>query len=46
MLTARMREFEGDYVLADTAWDEVVWVWRRTEAPRACTLEIATSPAW
>lgn len=23
MLTARMREFEGDYILADNAWDEI-----------------------
>ncbi|CAM5417574.1 hypothetical protein SVIOM342S_08674 [Streptomyces violaceorubidus] len=41
-----MREFEGDYALGDNAWGEVVWVWRRTEAPKACTPEIATSPAW
>ena len=40
MLTARMREFEGDYILADNAWDELVWVWRRTEAPKACKVEI------
>ncbi|MFJ8804932.1 Uma2 family endonuclease [Streptomyces sp. NPDC102490] len=35
-----MREFEGDYLLADNAWDEVVWVWRRTEAPKGCKVEI------
>ncbi|BET48068.1 Uma2 family endonuclease [Kitasatospora aureofaciens] len=40
MLTARMREFEGDYILADNAWDEIVWVWRQTEAPKACKVEI------
>lgn len=40
MLTARMREFEGDYILADNAWDELVWVWRRTEAPKGCKVEI------
>ncbi|MBQ0880203.1 Uma2 family endonuclease [Streptomyces rochei] len=35
-----MREFEGDYVLADNVWDETVWVWRQTEAPRGCKVEI------
>lgn len=40
MLTAHMRELEGDYVLADNMWDELVWVWRRTEAPKACKVEI------
>ncbi|MFE2358662.1 Uma2 family endonuclease [Streptomyces parvulus] len=35
-----MREFEGDYILADNVWDEIVWVWRRTEAPRGCKVEI------
>jgi hypothetical protein len=35
-----MREIEGDYLLAGDDWDEVVWVWRRTEAPRGCTVEI------
>ncbi len=40
MFTVRMREFEGDYVLADNVWDETVWVWRQTEAPRGCKVEI------
>ncbi|WP_431331377.1 Uma2 family endonuclease [Streptomyces sp. IPPR8] len=35
-----MRECEGDYVLADNVWDETVWVWRQTEAPRGCKVEI------
>ncbi|RSN51312.1 restriction endonuclease [Streptomyces sp. WAC 04229] len=35
-----MREFDGDYILADNVWDEIVWVWRRTEAPRGCKVEI------
>ncbi|MFC7897728.1 Uma2 family endonuclease [Streptomyces sp. NPDC057381] len=35
-----MREFEGDYILADNAWDEIVWVWRQTEAPKGCKVEI------
>ncbi|MDA5140643.1 Uma2 family endonuclease [Streptomyces sp. AD681] len=35
-----MREFDGDYILADNVWDELVWVWRRTEAPKACKVEI------
>ncbi|MFF8676691.1 Uma2 family endonuclease [Streptomyces sp. NPDC015237] len=35
-----MREFDGDYVLAENVWDEIVWIWRRTEAPRGCKVEI------
>ncbi|MFB7089549.1 Uma2 family endonuclease [Streptomyces sp. NPDC056296] len=35
-----MREIEGDYILADNVWDETVWVWRRTEAPKGCKVEI------
>ncbi|MET8899232.1 MULTISPECIES: Uma2 family endonuclease [unclassified Streptomyces] len=35
-----MREFDGDYILADNVWDEIVWIWRRTEAPRGCKVEI------
>ncbi|WP_217253269.1 Uma2 family endonuclease [Streptomyces sp. AC602_WCS936] len=35
-----MREIEGDYILADNVWDEIVWVWRQTEAPKGCKAEI------
>jgi Uma2 family endonuclease len=35
-----MREIDGDYVLAEDDWEEAVWVWRRTEAPRGCAVEI------
>ncbi|MFE0822069.1 Uma2 family endonuclease [Streptomyces sp. NPDC058807] len=35
-----MREFEGDCILADNAWDEIVWVRRQTEAPKGCKAEI------
>jgi hypothetical protein len=40
MFTDGMREFEGDYILADNVWDETVWVWRRTGAPKGCKVEI------
>lgn len=40
MLTDGMREFEADYILADNVWDEIVWVWRQTEAPKGCKVEI------
>ncbi|MFD8389811.1 Uma2 family endonuclease [Streptomyces sp. NPDC059680] len=35
-----MDEFEGDYLLTDNEWDELVWVWKRTEAPKGCKVEI------
>ncbi|WP_343036122.1 hypothetical protein [Streptomyces cyaneogriseus] len=37
-----MREIEGDYVLADDDWDEVVWVWRRTRLPAAARWRSST----
>ncbi|MEV5877125.1 Uma2 family endonuclease [Streptomyces sp. NPDC052101] len=35
-----MDEFEGDYLLTDNEWDELVWVWKRTDAPKGCKVEI------
>ncbi|MFE6591389.1 Uma2 family endonuclease [Streptomyces sp. NPDC057781] len=35
-----MREIDGDHIWADIPWDEIVWVWRRTEAPKGCKVEI------
>ncbi|MGC0411683.1 Uma2 family endonuclease [Streptomyces ambofaciens] len=40
MLTDAMRECGADYILADNVWDEIVWVWRQTEAPKGCKVEI------
>ncbi|MFG5720577.1 Uma2 family endonuclease [Streptomyces murinus] len=35
-----MDEFEGDYTLTASAWDELLWVWKRTDAPKGCKVEI------
>ncbi|MGW5425776.1 hypothetical protein ACWET9_00950 [Streptomyces sp. NPDC004059] len=35
-----MDEFEGDYLLTDNEWDELLWVWKRTDAPKGCKAEI------
>lgn len=35
-----MGAVEGDYLLTDDAWAEVVWVWKRTDVPRGCKTEI------
>ncbi|MDX3387286.1 Uma2 family endonuclease [Streptomyces niveiscabiei] len=31
---------EGDYIRTDSEWDELVWIWERTEAPKGCKVEI------
>ncbi|MFI2759664.1 hypothetical protein ACH5A3_12390 [Streptomyces echinatus] len=35
-----MDEYEGDYLLTDDAWEELVRVWQRTDVPRGCKTEI------
>ncbi|MGW5970270.1 Uma2 family endonuclease [Streptomyces sp. NPDC055186] len=35
-----MDVFDGDYPRADNAWDELVWIWRHTDAPKPCKVEI------
>ncbi|MFI6441153.1 Uma2 family endonuclease [Streptomyces sp. NPDC050759] len=35
-----MDEYDGDYVMADNEWDELVWVWQRTDVPKGCRVEI------
>ncbi|MEV6945246.1 hypothetical protein AB0N07_25220 [Streptomyces sp. NPDC051172] len=31
---------DGDYIKTDSEWDELVWVWRRTDVPKGCKVEI------
>lgn len=40
MLADAMDVIDGDYILSDSPWDELVWVWGRSEAPRGCRVEI------
>ncbi|MFE7268970.1 Uma2 family endonuclease [Streptomyces sp. NPDC057623] len=35
-----MQVIEGDYIAADNAWDEIAWVWQRTDVPKGCRTEI------
>ncbi|AZQ40657.1 Uma2 family endonuclease [Streptomyces cyaneochromogenes] len=35
-----MDVFEGDYISADSEWDELAWVWRQTDVPKGCKVEI------
>ncbi|MEU6416131.1 Uma2 family endonuclease [Streptomyces spiralis] len=35
-----MDVFEGDYIRADNDWEEVVWVWKRMDAPKGCRVEV------
>ncbi|MYS91777.1 MULTISPECIES: Uma2 family endonuclease [Streptomyces] len=30
----------GDYILTDNEWDELVWIWEQTDAPKGCKVEI------
>jgi Uma2 family endonuclease len=32
--------FDGDYIMADSEWDELVWVWRQTDVPKGCKVEV------
>ncbi|PAZ11445.1 restriction endonuclease [Streptomyces sp. SA15] len=31
---------DGDYIMADNEWDELVWIWEQTDAPKGCKVEI------
>ncbi|MEV2212827.1 Uma2 family endonuclease [Streptomyces sp. NPDC050997] len=35
-----MDVIDGDYIRADNEWDELVWVWEQTDAPKGCKIEI------
>lgn len=35
-----MDVFDGDYIRADNDWEEVVWVWKQTDAPKGCRVEV------
>ncbi|MGI5377781.1 hypothetical protein ACQEV2_26750 [Streptomyces sp. CA-251387] len=35
-----MQMIEGDYIMADNEWDEIVWIWQQTDAPKGCRTEI------
>ncbi|QOV36028.1 Uma2 family endonuclease [Streptomyces ferrugineus] len=35
-----MDVIDGDYIVTDSAWDELVWVWKQTDVPRGCKVEI------
>ncbi|WP_405618344.1 Uma2 family endonuclease [Streptomyces sp. NBC_00076] len=35
-----MDVIDGDYIRADSEWDELVWVWGQTDAPKGCKVEI------
>jgi Uma2 family endonuclease len=40
MLTGPVQVIDGDYIRADNAWDETVWVWQQTEVPKGCKQEV------
>jgi Uma2 family endonuclease len=40
MLDDLMDVLDGDYVNADDEWDELLWLWQRTEAPEGCRVEL------
>ncbi|MEV7319051.1 Uma2 family endonuclease [Streptomyces sp. NPDC093970] len=35
-----MSAIDADYIAADDEWDELVWVWQRTDVPKGCKVEI------
>ncbi|MFD3312872.1 Uma2 family endonuclease [Streptomyces sp. NPDC058694] len=35
-----MNTLTGDYLLTDDDWEELVWVWRQTDVPKGCRVEI------
>ncbi|MGW0473898.1 Uma2 family endonuclease [Streptomyces coeruleorubidus] len=37
-----MSVLDGDYILTDNVWDELVWVWDQTDAPKGCKVEITS----
>jgi Uma2 family endonuclease len=40
VLDTSMSVCEGDYILTSSKWDELVWIWERTRAPKGCKVEI------
>ncbi|MEU1701653.1 hypothetical protein ACPCC5_10000 [Streptomyces pseudogriseolus] len=37
-----MHVYDGDYVKADTEWEELCWIRERTDAPKGCRVEITS----
>ncbi|KUM77954.1 Uma2 family endonuclease [Streptomyces griseorubiginosus] len=35
-----MDVLDGDYLMTDSEWDELVWVWGQSDVPRGCRVEI------
>ncbi|MCF3136613.1 Uma2 family endonuclease [Streptomyces olivochromogenes] len=35
-----MDSFDGDCLLTDNEWEELVWVWKQTDVPKGCKVEI------
>jgi len=35
-----MNAFIGDYLRTDDEWEELVWVWRQTDVPKGCRVEV------
>ncbi|MEU0581113.1 Uma2 family endonuclease [Streptomyces griseoincarnatus] len=35
-----MDVLDGDYIHAENEWDELLWLWQRTEAPKGCRVEL------
>ncbi|MGW7405036.1 Uma2 family endonuclease [Streptomyces sp. NPDC054833] len=35
-----MDSFDGDCLLTDDEWEELVWVWKQTDVPKGCKVEI------
>ncbi|MEV0205892.1 Uma2 family endonuclease [Streptomyces sp. NPDC050788] len=31
---------DGDYIQADSEWDELVWGWKQTDVPKGCKVEV------
>ncbi|GHD11439.1 hypothetical protein GCM10010313_34570 [Streptomyces violarus] len=40
LLDGAMSVPNGDYILTGNEWDELVWVWEQTHAPKGCKVEI------
>ena len=40
MLADAMDVLDGDYLMTDSEWDELVWVWGQSDVPRGCRVEI------
>jgi len=40
VLDEPMDAIDGDYIMTGSEWDELVWVWRQTDVPKGCKVEI------